>query len=180
MRKITTERIVIQNFDETDDVSFIKLADDYQKSAYSKYDHAWPDTKDGLLDMLRFLSTSDDYLSVKLKSTQELIGYVSLNKENVEGIITYNLGYVFHSDYQGKGYAYEACNRYLKYAEDSLGAKVFLTGTARENQKSCKLLEKLGFTKQKEEKTHFQADQKGNPIIFTGIIYKKVVGNDSA
>jgi RimJ/RimL family protein N-acetyltransferase len=177
MIKIETERIYIQNFNDTDLSAFLELANDYMKSDYSKYDHRWPETKEGLLDMLHWLTNNDSFLSVKLMDTQELIGLVTLNKDEQEEITTFNLGYVFNSKYHGNGYAYEACNCYMKYIEGTKNAKVFITGTARENAKSCKLLEKLGFLKMKEERCHFQEDQEGNPIVFDGIIYKKIVNS---
>jgi RimJ/RimL family protein N-acetyltransferase len=82
-------------------------------------------------------------VAVCLKSTGKLIGMISVNPKQ-EGI-EYGFGYVFHADYQGQGYATEACRTMVDHAFGTLNAQRITTGTAAANLPSCRLLKKLGF-----------------------------------
>ena len=68
---------------------------------------------------------------------------ISVNPKQ-EGV-EYGFGYVFHTDYQGQGYATEACRAMVDYAFATLNAQRMTTGTAAANLPSCRLLHKLGF-----------------------------------
>jgi [ribosomal protein S5]-alanine N-acetyltransferase len=173
MKIIQTERLILTNFKTTDLPAFVDLINDYQKFEYSKYDHKWPAATEELSNVLKWFSSKDDFLSVKLIGDEKVIGFVSLVKDTVENSKVYNLGYIFNSEYHGCGYAFEACDGYLNFAIRELKAEQFKTGTAKENTKSCKLLAKLGFQIIKEEKRHFQETEKGDPIEFVGVEYIK-------
>ena len=56
----------------------------------------------------------------------------------------HNLGYVFHPDYHGQGYALEGCRKIVDYVFDELLANRILTGTHPTNVPSVRLLKKLG------------------------------------
>lgn len=58
-----------------------------------------------------------------------MIGYVCFHEDNGN----YDLGFCFHSDYQGNGYAYESCTAIIEYMEKERGVKVFTAGTALKN-----------------------------------------------
>ncbi len=81
---------------------------------------------------------------------------------------TRNLGYSFHSAYQHKGYAAEACIAAVNYAFTSMGAQRLTSGTANVNQPSLTLLAKLGFHKVGESVTSFRTTPEAKPIEFTG------------
>jgi [ribosomal protein S5]-alanine N-acetyltransferase len=175
MIEIVTDRLIIRNFDDTDFDDLCELISDYSKSIYARYDQKWPKTKDELHKVLEWFSNNDVYLAVVLKSENAFIGFINLVKENIENPITYNLGYVLHSNYHNNGYAYEACTAYIAYAKSKYGVQEIVTGTAKDNNRSCRLLEKLGFIKIKEEEVNLQTDEYGNPINFIGCMYKVVL-----
>jgi len=60
-----------------------------------------------------------------------------------------DLGFVFLSDYMGKGFAFEAANAVLEYTKSELKMPTILAIVLPNNKSSIKLLEKLGFQYQK-------------------------------
>lgn len=56
-----------------------------------------------------------------------------------------DLGFAFLPAYRKQGYALESCQAALSYAASSLGRSGVLAITSPENQRSIRLLEKLGF-----------------------------------
>ena len=99
-----------------------------------------------------------------------VIGYIAFNKRE-DG---YEIGYCFHSDYHGKGYAKESHLALINYLH-RLGIEKFTAGTALKNSPSVNLLKALGFQQTGEEKVSFYQDQKGNDIVFDGGIYELVL-----
>lgn len=75
---------------------------------------------------------------MRLAESQALVGYVCFHREGE----AYDLGYCFHSAYQGQGYAWESVSALLEYLA-SQGAAVFTAGTALDNLPSRRLLERL-------------------------------------
>ncbi|MCH6233307.1 GNAT family N-acetyltransferase [Cognataquiflexum rubidum] len=60
-----------------------------------------------------------------------------------------DLGFAFLSDYMGKGFAFEAANAVLEHTKSQLKLLTILAIVLPDNQRSIKLLEKLGFQYQK-------------------------------
>ncbi|MDO8055672.1 MAG: GNAT family N-acetyltransferase, partial [Candidatus Hermodarchaeota archaeon] len=81
----------------------------------------------------------------------------------------YNLGYIFHPKFRGYGYAFEACQAVIRYLFEVIGVAQILSGTAKVNTSSRKLLKRLGFREHGESKLSFRKDSEGNPIEFIGI-----------
>ena len=78
------------------------------------------------------------------------------------------MGFCFHSDYHGKGFAFEACSALMEYIAKERNVTVFTAGTALKNTPSCKLLGKLGFVLKDTETLSFHKDENGNEITFEG------------
>lgn len=81
------------------------------------------------------------------KQSGQMIGRVGFEyKEGFEGL---ELGFMLGVNYQGKGYAYEACCAVLNYGINGLGHKKYCAFVNEENTMSIKLCEKLGFHRNK-------------------------------
>jgi len=81
--------------------------------------------------------------AVVLKETSELIGYGGvflLSAEHRQG----EIGFVFHPDHQGKGYATETARLLLKLAFDEFGMHRVIGRLEPRNDRSARLLERLG------------------------------------
>ncbi|AMM50006.1 hypothetical protein TH61_00780 [Rufibacter sp. DG15C] len=84
---------------------------------------------------------------VKLKADGTPIGTCGLLRR--EALPFPDIGYAFLPAYRGNGYALEAAQATLKYGQDMLGMTTLLAYTTPNNEKSGKLLEKLGLRYQR-------------------------------
>lgn len=109
------------------------------------------------------------FLAVCLKGSGRLIGNLYLEEKEMD---TWELGYVFHRDFQGKGYATEA-------ARAAVG-DVFANGAYRvfamcnpENAASWRLMERLGMRREAHfrRNTWFSQDDAGNPVWQDTYVY---------
>lgn len=95
-----------------------------------------------------------------------VIGYIALNQRQE----SYEIGYCFHSDYHGNGYAKESISALLEMIAQ--GVSRIVAGTALKNIPSVKLLLSLGFKQVGTEEQSFYQDAEGKAIVFEGGIYE--------
>ncbi len=57
-----------------------------------------------------------------------------------------DLGFAFLPDHEGKGYGFESADALMKYGRETLGFTTVLAITSLDNDASGRLLEKIGFT----------------------------------
>ena len=137
---------------------------DFNRSAYRIYDMPLPETDNLVGDLTAQWAESGLFFSVFLANTSEMIGYICFHKDNS----SYDLGYCFHTAYHGNGYAYESCAALMDEMARINSIRCFTASTALENNPSCRLLKKLGFTLMETERISFHKDACGNDIPFTG------------
>ncbi len=169
MIEIATPRTLIRSFSTEDWRDLQELLIDKEAGEFAFSDYPYPTDERGVKEVLNFFARGDDYLAVYEKARKKVIGYIAINNE---GKIEYNLGYCFHSAYQAKGYATEACTAAINYVFNNQKAEKFVTGTASANGPSCRLLEKLGFVKTGEQTISLRKDAAGKPVEFTGASYE--------
>ena len=93
-------------------------------------------------------------LAVELKDTGAMIGDVVLqwlSEEHLQG----ETGFVFHPDYHGKGYAFEAAREMLRLGFDELGLHRIIGRCDARNTASARLLERLGMRRE----AHFRENE---------------------
>jgi [ribosomal protein S5]-alanine N-acetyltransferase len=171
MREIFTERLVLNNITRQDIDNVYELMHDYKRNEYYRYDHQWPEAYSEYENIIKSFASEDNYLAVRLKREGVFIGLISLTKEDDKNINLYNLGFIFNSKFQNKGYASEACTAYINEIRSLYIDVKFITGTAKSNIPANKLLKKLGFRIVKENEAYFQFDEKNNPINFEAYEY---------
>lgn len=142
MTPIETDRLILRNFAADDWPALHQMIVGYQQSPYARYDHPWPTEPEKIREVAEWFAGGDRYLAVCLKESGTFIGFVCLNPGEHEGVM--DLGYVFDADYHGQGYATEAGRAALARAFEVLGVDRVVSGTAKENLPSCRLLERLG------------------------------------
>jgi len=167
---LITERLHIRHIDESDWKSVKIIWEDFNASGYAQYDtphntdeayvrlriSKWARANSGIEHMF-FAACLDDIM----------IGYIAFNiRENV-----YEIGYCFHSDFHGKGYAKESLLALFTYLQ-GLGITRFWAGTAMKNTPSVALLTSLGFKQIGTEKVSFYKDANGKDIVFEGGIFR--------
>lgn len=87
-------------------------------------------------------ATTGQHIAVTLKEGT-LIGHMMLDGHHEHSAL--ELSYVFAESAWGHGYALEALSVFLEHCRHMYGLEALVAETQRANQKSCQLLERLGF-----------------------------------
>lgn len=83
--------------------------------------------------------------AVCLKETGELIGRCGLHVMFIADEGEYELGYMISKRYEGQGYAAEAVEAILQYADEELEAPRVVIRIHKANERSIRFAERLGF-----------------------------------
>ncbi|MBQ8802007.1 MAG: GNAT family N-acetyltransferase [Tyzzerella sp.] len=170
---LKTERLHIRHITENDWQSVKEIWEDFNLSQYAQYDRPHNTDEAYVRDRMEMWAKANSgmehmFFAVCLHDT--VIGYIAFNIRN-NG---HEIGYCFHSNYHGKGYAKESHRALFKYLK-SLGITRFSAGTAINNLPSVNLLKSLGFKQVEEEKVSFYKDSEGNDIVFDGGIFELIL-----
>ena len=144
MLSLETSRLTIRSFRPDDWQELQEMSIRYQATEAAKHEAPWPTSAEGVKGMAAWFASGDGYLAVCLKSTGKLIGLVAIDRRPEQEGRVHNLGYVFHPDYHGQGYAVESCRAAMAQVFGPLAADGILTGTRDTNVPSVKLLKRLG------------------------------------
>ena len=169
--QLRTERLIIRCIQPEDWAAVQSIWQDFAQSPYARYDVP-NDTTDTAVRtrIARWASFggSREHLFFAVCLENRLIGYIAFNRrEN-----GYEIGYCFHSDAHGKGYAKESHLALFDYL-NGLGIKRFLVRTALANTPSVRLLASLGFHQTGTEQVSFSKDENGEDFIFEGGIFER-------
>ncbi len=88
--------------------------------------------------------------AVDLRAEDQLIGHISFHPWFAPRI--YEIGWVFHPRYQGRGYATEAATALLRYGFESLRVHRVVATCQPEKPSSSRVMEKLGM----QREAHFR------------------------
>jgi RimJ/RimL family protein N-acetyltransferase len=144
MLSIETSRLRIRCFRPDDWPALQELSVSYQATPAARLEPPWPTSEEGVRGLAAWFAKGDDYLAACLKDTGKLVGLVAVERRGGQERTVHNLGYVFHPDYHGQGYATEACRAAMAHVFGCLEADEILTGTHVENVDSIRLLRRLG------------------------------------
>lgn len=159
---LETPRLRLRGFTMADQADFNDLIRDKMASPMAAYDHAFPVDDAGLRDVLQFFAAIEAFIAVEHRETGRLIGFVTLHP--AEEASVRDIGYCFHTAWQGQGFATEAVSAAIAYARDVLHAEKLVCGTAKCNEASLRLLNRLGFALVAEGLTAFSVDEQGEPV----------------
>lgn len=142
-----TERLIIREMCLDDMPAYIKLYDslkscDFVEKLYP-YDEEVEFVKNYIQNMYTFFGYG--LWLVFKKDSNELIGRAGIENREIDGETKQEIGYLIGKAYQGKGYAYEACQGILDYARTVLNFDELFACVHKENFPSIALAEKLGF-----------------------------------
>jgi ribosomal-protein-alanine N-acetyltransferase len=152
MREILeTQRLLLRQPQKEDAAAMVPLANDFDV-AKNLASMPFPYT---LADARAFIARAADLrakgtgytFAVLRKSDGTLVGACGVHPER-----GHELGYWMGRPYWGQGFATEAARRVVRFAFEDLNAKKVIAGWYEDNPASGRVLEKLGFAHEKEEK----------------------------
>ena len=164
-----TERLILRRYKKSDLQDLYEYLSDAEVVKYEPY---LPMSMKEAEDNLMWRISTEEMIAVELKSNHKMIGNVYLGKREFEAL---EIGYVFHQEYWGKGYAKESCLALIQLAF-SKGIHRIYAECDPENVSSWKLLEVLGFEREAHLKknVYFWKDDNGMPIWKDTYIYAQV------
>lgn len=148
---LETKRLLLEKFDEEDHVFIVRLVN---SEGWLKYiGDRKVRTKDEAIAYLRngpmksYEVNGFGLCKVSLKETGEPIGMCGLIKrETLEDI---DIGFAFLPEYAGAGYGFEIAQATLNYGFNDLSMQRIVGITIPTNERSIKLLEKIGMRLEK-------------------------------
>ena len=163
---IKTDRLILRRFTQDDLLDLFEYLSDPEVVRFEPYR---PMTLEEARQELDRRIASAEMIAVELKSSGKMIGNVYLGKRENN---TLEIGFVFNRHYWNQGYAMESCKALIQKAFSSGITKVYAECDP-ENQRSWKLLERLGFTREAHliKNTWFWRDEQGGPILKDTYVY---------
>lgn len=164
---LETERLTLRLFQESDIDDFYE----YMKlESTAKYEDFQPCTYEECVASIKRRQEMDNVYAVILKENNKLIGDINYSEEDED---TYEIGYDFNESFWGHGYAAESCKEVLRHLFETVGARRVIAQCNDDNERSARLLEKLGFRKEGcfLEDVSFKEDENGNPIYVNSLQY---------
>lgn len=148
---LETERLVVRELALNDMDALFELYSyegmtDYMEGLYP-YEEEYEYQKAYIANMYRFFGYG--MWLVFEKETGKLVGRAGVeHREELEGEL--ELGYAIGTPWQGRGYATEVCTAITRYVSEQLGFEEICSLVEPENRVSVHLLEKWGFTLERE------------------------------
>jgi RimJ/RimL family protein N-acetyltransferase len=149
---IKTDRLILRPFTPADFDALYDLQSRPEVTRYLLFDTRDHDAvKESLEQKTRAATLTEEggnlSLAVELAETGEVIGDVILfwlSRERRQG----EVGYIFHPDHGGKGYATEAARVMLRLGFEDLGLRRIIGRIDARNTASARVLERLGMRRE--------------------------------
>ena len=152
----STTRLVVRKFIPDDYKDLAEILTDVEVTYFEPYETF---TKEACIQEAINFSNSSEFYAVVLNN--KVIGKIYFSDK---GYGNYEIGYTFNRDHQGKGYACESIIGMMKYAFSSLGVRRIFAEIDTRNEKSIKLVERVGMRKEAEHKELFP--RKGETEVY--------------
>lgn len=152
---IETDRLTLRRYLETDYDDLLRLQSDVDVARFLLHDARTPEqVREALAGRLADVPMDTDgqalTVAVIQRETGQHVGEVTLFMNSVEHR-TGELGYVFHPESAGRGFATEAAVELLRLGFEELGLHRIIARLDARNTGSMKLLERLGL----RQEAHF-------------------------
>ena len=113
---------------------------------------SWPEQEDFYKQAMQQANELNVFeWRIFLKDTNTCIGKISCNETGIDPNIR-DVGWYIDPDFQGKGYGTEAAKAMIDFMFYKAEIEKIITGAAIYNQASWKIMEHLGFERQKDTK----------------------------
>ena len=167
--KLQSERLCLRRFHIGDRVPFFELRNIEGVARYQSWPYPYSDSE--VNDFIRSMIDSDPgtigewfQFVVALKQSNRFIGDIGLKPLKVpDG--QFMLGYSLFPDFEGEGYMTEALRLLIDYAFSTLEQNKALAYVDERNQRSIRLLERLGFEELKRWE-NFGIDDAQETLLF--------------
>jgi len=168
---LETDRLVVRRFRSADGEalwSYLSLSETY------RFEPGAPISRVEADHLASQRASSPDFWAVAHKDGT-LVGHLYFHLTDPAEFLTWELGYIFHPDHQGKGYCTEASRALVAHAFDHWNAHRVVAFCDPLNPASWKVLEKCGLEREGlfRQKAFFRRDKNGAPLWHDCLAYGK-------
>ena len=156
----STDRLLVRKFTPEDHEDLADILTDDEVTYFEPYDTF---TREACVQEAINFSNSDEFYAVVLEG--KVIGKIYFSDK---GFGSYEIGYTFNKSFQGNGYASESIKGMIKYAFTVLGVRRIFAEIDTRNDKSIRLVERVGMRKEAEHKELFP--RKGESDIYNDFL----------
>jgi RimJ/RimL family protein N-acetyltransferase len=165
--KLETARLTMRGFAPEDWPDLLEYLSQPETVKFEPYEPFSPET--ARREALR-RAGDERFLAVCLRGSGKLIGNLYFAKRDFEA---YELGYVFNAQYGRQGYATEAASALMGDLFAKKGAHRLFAECNPQNERSCRLLERLGFRREGHlrQNIFFKRGEDGVPLWQDTLLY---------
>ncbi|MBU5483580.1 GNAT family N-acetyltransferase [Clostridium sp. MSJ-11] len=149
--KLETERLTLESIDDSHVEDLHKYWSDEKVTEFMDIDNFTDiDETKKMINLLNHLYSQGKAIrwGIYRKEDNAIIGSCGYNSGLEEGMTTGEIGYEIGREYWGKGYMEEALRAIIDYGFEKLNLNRIEAYVAKDNEKSLKLIYKLGFKKE--------------------------------
>ena len=155
---IETDELTITDIFESDKNAYCSLYMDDELNKWWGYDYredlnGESPSPDYFFAFQQKLKGRKEEYALAVKKDNQMVGELVLHNFDYFGGV--EIGFRFFKESQGKGYATISSTALMEYAVGVLGATKLKTRCFKENKPSFNLIGRLGFTKVREDSTHY-------------------------
>lgn len=160
---IRTERLIIRKFKDDD---WKDLQDYVSLEEHMAFESPWDTTDEGMKKECDWLKGADTFFAVEDQESGKMIGHVYFAKVNPMHFNHYMIGYIFNPKFGARGLATEAVKAVMKYGFMELKAHRIFAKCQPDNEKSWRLLERVGMRREglSIQSANIRQDKEGIPI----------------
>ncbi|MBX2932231.1 MAG: GNAT family N-acetyltransferase [Chitinophagaceae bacterium] len=167
---LTTERLILRNWIDTDTSAFIAMNKDYEVMKFFPKTLTDSETLE-LLERIKlhFEKNSFGLFAVESKSTKQFIGFTGFSIPTFNAFFTpcVEIGWRYKKEVWGQGFATEAALACLRYGFETLGFDKIVSFTSSVNKKSEDVMKRIGMK--------FKANFEHPKIETTNILCKHIL-----
>ena len=140
---LETKRLILRKAEVADADDLLEINHD---EVVLKYNCISPMTKEEMIENIQKDETNHR-LAIELKEIHKIIGNIDIERDSLRyGVRCSMISYELNTLYTGKGYMSEAIKEVLRYLFDDVKVDLVSARVFTPNEKSNRLLQKLGFT----------------------------------
>ena len=156
--RLNTERLTVERIQAQDAKDYERLYTDDKLNALWGYDYRADlgenkPTPEYFFNFQQLMVDTKEEISFAVKQNGKMVGELVLHNFDYYGGL--EMGFRFFENAQGKGYAIESATALKEYVFNELGAKTLKSRCYKQNEKSNKLIERLGLKICSEDKEKY-------------------------
>lgn len=147
--RLETDRLIIRHMEEKDAEGLFAMVGNQDFCDEDGGYLAFKAMDKSFMKMLAQFCQEPNRFAIALKDTDEMIGLIHMMQPLSERAVpAIEIGYGIAPAFQRQGFGSEAVEKMMDYCHDTLEIRMILAGAFDFNEKSQRMLEKLGFVKE--------------------------------